>query len=140
MPGLAITTDPNLINPWGISNSPTCPYWISDQRTGKATLSNGAGTPTALRGVVPAVGIRSGPTGAVFNNATSFLVSGVASNFIFATLDGTIAARASGSTAVTEVTITGADFTGLALANNGTGNVLYGADFVSGDTRGRLSG
>ncbi len=43
IPGLAVTTDPNLINPWGISNSPTSPYWISDQGSGKATLYNGAG-------------------------------------------------------------------------------------------------
>lgn len=26
----AITIDPNLINPWGISHSGTGPFWISD--------------------------------------------------------------------------------------------------------------
>ena len=134
VPGLAVTTDPNLINPWGISNSPTSPYWISDQGAGKATLYNGAGVPTALVVAVPAIGIPSGPTGTVFNSTTGFLVSGTASNFIFATLDGTIAARATGSTAVTEATVPGAVFTGLALANNGTANFLYAAAFVNGGT------
>jgi uncharacterized protein (TIGR03118 family) len=134
IPGLAVTTDPNLINPWGISNSPTSPYWISDQGVGKSTLYNGAGTPTALVVTIPAIGIASGPTGTVFNGTPGFLVSGTASNFIFATLDGTIAARASGSTAVTEATVAGAVFTGLTLANNGTANYLFAANFVSGGT------
>ena len=31
-------TDPDLINPWGISMSGTSPFWVSDNGTGKATL------------------------------------------------------------------------------------------------------
>jgi hypothetical protein len=31
-------TDPDLINPWGISFSATSPFWVSDNGTGKATL------------------------------------------------------------------------------------------------------
>ena len=134
IPGLAVTTDPNLINPWGISNSATSPYWISDQGTAKSTLYNGAGTPTALVVTIPEISIPSGPTGTVNNGTTGFLVGATAANFIFATLDGTIAARATGSAAVTEATTPGAVFTGLALANNGTANFLYAADFVSGGT------
>ena len=41
--GLAATTDPNLVNPWGISHSTTSPFWISDNGTGVSTLYNGAG-------------------------------------------------------------------------------------------------
>ena len=28
VPGLADQTDPNLVNPWGISMSSTSPFWI----------------------------------------------------------------------------------------------------------------
>src|SRR6202030_1725891 len=57
-----------------------------------------------------------------------------ASSFIWATLDGNIAAWASGATATNAANITGAAFTGLALANNGLANYLYAANFVSGGT------
>src|SRR5690349_7667245 len=41
--GQAVTTDPNLKNPWGISLSGGSPFWVSNQVTGTATLYNGAG-------------------------------------------------------------------------------------------------
>lgn len=139
IPGLGpITIDPNLINPWGIANSAASPYWISDQGTGKSTLYNGAGTQTNLIVTVPPVGSPSGPTGIVSvpSTVTGFDVPGTTTtaHFIFDTLAGTIAAWASGGTATTAATITGAVFTGLALANNGTANYLYAANFVSGGT------
>ncbi len=132
--GLAITHDANLVNPWGISNSATSPYWISDQGTGVSTIYNGAGVITPLVVTVPAGGgPLSGPTGTVDNTTGGgFLVAGTSANFIFATLSGTIAARTTGSTSVTVATVSGAVFTGLALANNGTANYLYAANFVSG--------
>ena len=43
-PGLALVTDPNLINPWGLSNSATSPFWVSDQGSGLATLYTGTRT------------------------------------------------------------------------------------------------
>lgn len=42
------TTDPDLINPWGISFGPTTPFWISDNGAGKATLYNGFGVKQGL--------------------------------------------------------------------------------------------
>ena len=30
VPGVATTLDPNLKNPWGVSFSPTSPFWVSD--------------------------------------------------------------------------------------------------------------
>jgi hypothetical protein len=33
MPGLAATTDANLVNPWGVSFANGSPIWISDQGT-----------------------------------------------------------------------------------------------------------
>src|SRR3982751_4370443 len=38
IPGLATITDPMLVNPWGISRSPTSPFWTSNQGTNTATL------------------------------------------------------------------------------------------------------
>src|SRR5215475_6737569 len=38
LPGVAATTDPNLVNPWGISESGGSPFWISDNNAGVATL------------------------------------------------------------------------------------------------------
>jgi hypothetical protein len=66
----AINTDPNLVNPWGISFSPTSPFWVSDQGTQKATLYNGLGVPQALVVNIPPPTSGTGPTGQVFNNTT----------------------------------------------------------------------
>src|SRR4029450_11490927 len=41
-------TDPDLINPWGISFSATSPFWVSDNGTGKATLYNSTGVKQGL--------------------------------------------------------------------------------------------
>ena len=38
IPGLATITDPALVNPWGISQSPTSPFWTSNQGTNTSTL------------------------------------------------------------------------------------------------------
>lgn len=34
----ALLTDPNSINPWGITSSATSPFWVSDQGSGLSTL------------------------------------------------------------------------------------------------------
>jgi uncharacterized protein (TIGR03118 family) len=134
IPGTAVTTDPNLINPWGIASTATSPYWISDQGTGVATLYNGLGTPTALVVTIPAAGPPSGPTGVVSvpTGVTGFSVNGTTAHFIFANLNGSIDAWAAGTTAVQSTSVSGAVFTGLALANNGSGNFLYAANFSTG--------
>jgi hypothetical protein len=41
--GIAPVTDPNLVNPWGISRTSGSPWWISDNGKGLSTLYNGAG-------------------------------------------------------------------------------------------------
>src|SRR5262245_22458078 len=38
LPGAAAVTDPNLVNPWGISESGSSPFWISDNNAGASTL------------------------------------------------------------------------------------------------------
>jgi uncharacterized protein (TIGR03118 family) len=98
--GLATITDPNLVNPWGISHGPTTPFWVSDQGTGVATLYNvpsgGTVSKAALIVSIPTTATGpQGPTGQVFNpNTSAFIVPGTtaAANFIFANLNGTISA------------------------------------------------
>ena len=138
IPGLAANTDPNLKNPWGISFTPTSPFWVSDQVTGVATLYNGSGVPqpaSPLIVTIPGGGPPSGPTGQVFNGSADFpLSTGGRAFFIFATLQGTIAGwnPAHGTSAETVVTAPGTIYTGLALANNGSGNFLYAANSLGG--------
>jgi uncharacterized protein (TIGR03118 family) len=125
--GNAAVTDPNLLNPWGIANSATSPFWVSDEASNVATLYSNTG---AINSKV--VSVAGGPTGQVFNSAggSNFLDGGTAASFIFSTLGGSVYAwnNGNGNTAQLEATTTGATFTGLALANNGSGNFLYAAN------------
>ena len=41
--GVAPVTDPQLINPWGLSRASGSPWWVSDNGTGFSTLYNGVG-------------------------------------------------------------------------------------------------
>ncbi|MDP9052590.1 MAG: TIGR03118 family protein, partial [Acidobacteriota bacterium] len=89
IPGLAAITDPNLVDPWGVSFSATSPFWISDNHTNVSTLYTGTPTITPLVVAVP-----GGPTGQVNNSNTSAFILGnnKAANFIFDTQAGTILA------------------------------------------------
>jgi uncharacterized protein (TIGR03118 family) len=135
--GVADHTDPNLVNPWGISSSPTSPFWISDNRTGVSTLYNGSGQQAALVvSIPPAAGGTppSAPTGQVFNGTSDFAVgSGTPARFIFATENGTISGWNSGTSASLAVDNSrAADYKGLAIGNNGSNNLLYAANFSAG--------
>jgi uncharacterized protein (TIGR03118 family) len=135
-PGVAPTTDPNLVNAWGISAGPRTPWWVANEDTDTSTLYDAAGRrfPLPPNGPLVVV-VPGGPTGTVFYGGTKFLVSNgttkVTALFIFATLAGTIQGWPPGSPA----TVTGADgskwgavYTGLATA----GDLLYAADFHNG--------
>lgn len=146
IPGLALQTDPDLVNAWGISHSATSPFWISDNGKGLSTLYNSAGTKLGLVVTIPPpagspAGTTAKPTGQVFNTTTDFAVTNgttsAPSRFIFATEDGTI----SGWNPTVDPThaILGADnsasgaiYKGLALGANASGNFLYAANFHAG--------
>ena len=140
----AVTIDPNLINPWGISYAPTGPFWVSDNNAGVSTLYNGAGTKLGLTVAIPPPAGGSGAgtsTGQVFNGGTGFRVSsggntGVA-RFIFATEDGTISGWSPGvdfTHAILGVdnSASGAVYKGLAIGSTGGASYLYAANFNSG--------
>jgi len=139
IPGLAARTDPNLVNPWGISSSAASPFWVSDAGAGKSTLYNTAGVPQALVVTIPppSGGNFSGPTGQVFNSTGSgFAVNGQPSTFLFSTLSGTVAGwnSVSGTTAAIGIdnSASGAVYTGLALGTTSGSNFLYAPDFAGG--------
>jgi uncharacterized protein (TIGR03118 family) len=134
IPGLAAVTDPNLKNPWGVSFSPTSPFWVSDQATAVATLYNASGAPQGGPLIVSTPG---GATGQVFNPTTSFQIptpTPAASTFIFATLAGNIEAwnGAQGTTAAIMQTVAGASYTGLTMATLNGSPTLYAANKGTG--------
>jgi len=129
IPGMAKTTDADLVNPWGVSFSSTSPFWVSDNGTGLATLYNGAGDKLGLVVSIPPAG--SAPTGQVFNSTSNFN----GDLFIFASEDGSITGwrGALGTTAETLLTPSGgAVYKGLAIGTTASGTYLYATDFHNG--------
>jgi uncharacterized protein (TIGR03118 family) len=137
----AANVDPNLINPWGMSFSPTSPFWISNQGSGNATLYTGTGTPfpqpTPLVVTIPGSATGpSGPTGQAFNSTTSFVLSNNnPAAFLFANLNGTISGWNGGSGTNAQVvagTPGAAVYTGLAIGSSGGNNYIYAANHAGG--------
>jgi uncharacterized protein (TIGR03118 family) len=143
----AVTTDTNLVNPWGLAFGPTTPAWVANAGTSTSTVYNGSGRPrpTGTPRIVhlpdPAAGAEFEPTGTVYNGTTDFVVTqGTASapaTFIFAGEGGAIAGWSStvdaANAVVTYVSDESGSYTGLALASDGGANYLYAADFANGE-------
>jgi uncharacterized protein (TIGR03118 family) len=138
VPGVAPTTDANLVNAWGLTRSATSPWWVADNGSNKTTIYNAAGVLQSIGGQ-PFQTVDSAPTGDVFSGITGqFQVGTTAtpttpgtSNFVFSGEDGTIRAWRGGSTAalVTVPNTTGAIYKGLAISNGTLGPRLYATDF-----------
>jgi uncharacterized protein (TIGR03118 family) len=142
--GEAPTIDPLLSNAWGLARSAASPWWVSDNNTGWSSIYEANGTQEPLKVLVPTAGNGptsptglngpGSPTGIVYNgSSTDFQVEGKKASFIFATLDGTISAWASGvngnmSTLVVDNSASKASYTGLAITSNPSHNYLYAAD------------
>src|SRR5580658_8261011 len=101
VPGLADITDPNLIDPWGMSFSATSPFWISNHGKGNTTIYSNPSSSATITISTTVVTIPPGagdatpstPTGQVQNSTGGFLLAnGKAASFIFCTEDGTISA------------------------------------------------
>src|SRR6266700_3423874 len=148
--GVALFTDKNLVNPWGLSHPPTGPWWISDNKTGLATLYNGngrkfpVGSPLVVTipppGGSPA-GTTAAPTGIVFNTTSGFQVSQSGNSgksfFIFDTEDGTISGwnpNVNLKSAVLEVdnSASSAVYKGLAIGSTEAGTFIYATNFHAG--------
>ena len=59
--GAAPITDPNLVNAWGLTASPTSPWWVADNGTDVSSLYRADGSVVPLVVQVPVH-----PTGTVF--------------------------------------------------------------------------
>jgi uncharacterized protein (TIGR03118 family) len=125
--------DAEMSNAWGIAFIAGDPFWIDDEGSGVSELVDGKGK---IFKSLPFVTIPSAttgmgkPTGIVANTTGQFAIPGGSSAFfIFATDDGTIAGWNSGASATTIVNNSGTEsYTGLALASNGSDNMLYAAN------------
>jgi uncharacterized protein (TIGR03118 family) len=141
IPGMAAFTDANLVNPWGMVQTATSPWWVSNHDKGNTTVYNGLGSLSTLVVAIPrASGAGPGyPTGQVNGNGASWTLpapNGKTASFIFATEDGTISAwnGSAGTTAVIVVnnSSSGAVYDGIATNPTGT-PLLYAANFNSGN-------
>jgi uncharacterized protein (TIGR03118 family) len=155
----ALTTDPNLTNPWGVAYAPDSPFWISENFSGVTsidsvtasgvTLNSIAVSPVVIAPPSPGSG-PAAPTGQVFNSFASSgaftLMDGSPATFLFATEDGTISGwnKDAGSQSIiavnesadpadgSEVLGLGAVYKGLAIAQTDEGPMLYTANFRHG--------
>jgi uncharacterized protein (TIGR03118 family) len=128
--------DPFLDNPWGIAISAKGSIWISGNHSGRTVIYDANGVQTLAPVAIPFAGnhFGSSPTGAVYNTTTSFVVNGKPARFIYATEEGTIATWNTGDSTITSAdrSSSGALYKGLTIANDGTGDFIYAADFLNG--------
>jgi uncharacterized protein (TIGR03118 family) len=140
------TTDPNLVNSWGIARSPTGPWWVADNGTGVSAVYDEKGIPfPPASPIVVTIPVSSQPgatnpttpTGIVFNPTSDFAVNpGNPATFIWVTEDGTIAAwnrNVDPVNAVLKVdNFPAAVYKGATLGRLMDKNVLYVANFRGG--------
>jgi uncharacterized protein (TIGR03118 family) len=135
--GVANTTDPQLLNPWGISILPGQDFWIANNNSGTSTLYDNQGKKdTGLVVTIPGAthnphgNCSPGcPTGNVSNGNGAYFNGG---QFIFDTEDGLIASWTGASNTATvalDNSASGAVYKGLASLN---GTFLLAANFNSG--------
>src|SRR5580704_11576699 len=134
--GVGTSTDPQLLNPWGISVLPGQDFWVADNNGGVSTLYDQNGNKdTGLIVTIP-VATRNPngncspgcPTGTVANASGSYFSGG---SFIFDTEDGLLVYwNGSSNTAIIgkDNSASGAVYKGLALL----GTNLLAANFNSG--------
>ncbi len=133
LPGIALLQDTNLVNAWGVSFSPTSPFWVSDNGTGKSTLyavtNDDAGmVHVGRQGLVVKIPGEGTPTGQVFNNLGGFN----GDIFLFVSEDGTVSGwrPALGNAAEVLATRSNAVYKGVTLATTADGPVLLAANFA----------
>ncbi len=144
----AASTDPNLVNPWGIAfnggGPPLAPAWVANNGTNTSTLYDGNGARVPLGTGLFVFNIPAGsrgdaaPTGIVYNGSGDFAVNGgtglgMSASFIFDGEAGTIAAWTT-TNLINAVTVYddgagGAIYKGLAIASSNGANFLYATDF-----------
>jgi uncharacterized protein (TIGR03118 family) len=146
--GVAQHTDPNLVNPWGMSVSAGGTIWVSDNGTGVATLYHQDGTANPLVVTIPTAKQNRGtgnPTGQVVNGTNFFQVTkngtSLPARFIFVSEDGSISGwnpTLDGTHAIIAVDngtnhgVHHAIYKGATLGIANNHNFLYVTDFHTG--------
>ena len=128
-------TDPGLVNAWGLSYSPTSPFWVSSNGTGTADLytvnpATQATAKAALTVNIPGAGT---PTGQVFNSNAAAAFGGDV--FLFVSEDGTVSGWRGALGTNAETLVAGSDanvYKGSAFATIGSNSYLYAANFRTG--------
>jgi uncharacterized protein (TIGR03118 family) len=129
-------TDAGLVNAWGLSYSPTSPFWVSSNGNDTATLYgvNPATQATSKAALVVTVPV-GGVTGQVFNGgAAAGAFHG--DNFLFVGEGGAIAGwrSALGTTAeILQLASPDSVYKGSAFATLSGNSYLYAANFRSGN-------
>src|SRR5436190_12825990 len=148
IPGVAQHVDENLVNPWGMSVSPSGTIWVSDNGTGVSTLYHQDGTAVSLVVTIPTAARNRGvgnPTGQVFNGTPFFQVTKNCNStpafFILVSEDGSISGwnptldQTNTIIAVDNGTNRGVNraiYKGATLGVAGGHNFLYATDFHTG--------
>jgi uncharacterized protein (TIGR03118 family) len=127
-------TDPQLINPWGISGSGTSPFWISDNGAGVATLYTVDSTTNVAmkQSLVVTIPGDGSVTGQAFNGGTGFN----GDRFLFVSEDGTISGWRGALGTLAEVLQTGLPsnvYKGATLDTTGGNSYLLAANFATGN-------
>jgi uncharacterized protein (TIGR03118 family) len=135
----AQVTDPNLLNPWGVSFGPSGSFWVSDNHMGVSTLYSvdRLTNATTIQGLVVTIqgtgGGMGNPTGQVFNSAASTGAFG-GNLFLFASEDGSIQGWKGGTTATILQTASDANiYKGTTLDTVGGHSYLLSANFSTGN-------
>src|SRR5580692_6174918 len=146
----ATITDPNFINPWGVTNST---FWINTQATGLDYVIAPTNFPPFTPPATPAIAFKISipaatggttatgqPSGAASTgSATGFLLpapNSTKATFLFASLDGIITGSnnklgTAGAIALPVInnSAAGAVYTSMALVTNTTGTFILAANF-----------
>jgi len=132
--GVAPNTDPNLINPWGISHSSIGPNWVSDNGTDKSTIYDR--NTGAIQSLVVNIPLGA-PTGTVFVTGGGFTITengkSGSSIFLFDTESGAIegwnnTVDANNAVVAVDNSANGSVYKGLALDS---ASHLFAADFAN---------
>jgi len=136
-PGLALRTDANLVNPWGLVPGASGVFWASNNGTGTSTLYDPDGTPHALVVHIPN-GENTGVVAPAASDSAFRIPSGDSTAravFIFVTEGGNIAAWSplvDLNNAITVASNGDAVYKGAALGGTQSAPRLYVADFAGG--------
>ena len=140
-----MVVDPRLINPWGVAISGTSTAWLANEGSDTVTLYDGNGRPQPASspravGFPPrGDGAAFEPTGIVANSSSDFVIGNADANgparFLFVGKRGAVAGWSPAVDANQALVVYDdptSEYTGLAIAAVGAGNLLYAADFSNG--------